>query len=106
MKLITDEFINTMKKYPFGSQSEEKDPFVPAKFFNPCGAGTWFIYEYNPETKIAFAYVIGLGFDELGAVSIKELENTRLPLQGLTIEKDLHFRPGRLSECCSSFKPV
>jgi Protein of unknown function (DUF2958) len=103
MELITEEFIETMKPYPYGSQSEEKDPFIPVKFFNPVGSQSWFVYEYNPETKVAFCYVTGMGFDELGATSIEELENLRLPME-LTIERDLHFEFCRLSEC-STFEP-
>jgi Protein of unknown function (DUF2958) len=104
MKLLTEEFIEAMKPYPCYSQSEENDPLVPVKFFNPCGSGTWFITEYDPEDKIAFGYVTGLGHDELGSISIQELESIQLPL-GLTIERDLHFKPCRLSEC-SSFVPA
>lgn len=103
MKLITEEFIATMKPYPLGSQEHEKDPFVPAKFFNPVGGETWFITEYDPETKIAFCYVEGMAEDELGSVSLEEMESIKLPL-GLTIERDLHFKPRRLSEC-SNFRP-
>jgi hypothetical protein len=103
MKLITEEFIETMRNYPYRSQQNEKDPFVPVKFFNPCGAGRWFITEYDPEEKIAFGYVTELGYDEFGYISLEELESLRLPF-GLTIERDLHFKPCRLSEC-SDFKP-
>ncbi|MDD5599733.1 MAG: DUF2958 domain-containing protein [Victivallaceae bacterium] len=102
MKLITEEFIETMKPYPYYSQSQIKDPFVPVKFFNPCGSGTWFILEYDPETKTAFCYVEGMGHDELGSVSLEEMEALKLPF-GLTIERDLYFKPCRLSEG-STFK--
>ena len=103
MKLITEEFIETMKDYPLRSQEKTKDPFVPTKFFNPVGSQTWFILEYDPETKLAFSYVIGMYEDEFGYVSIEELESIELPYW-LTIERDLHFTPCRLSEC-STFKP-
>ena len=103
MKLITEEFLETMKPYPYYSQSEIKDPFIPVKFFNPVGSQSWFIYEYDSETKIAFCYVTGMGFDELGTVSLEEMEAIKLPF-GLTIERDLYFKPCRLSEC-STFKP-
>lgn len=103
MKLITKEFVELMKERPLYSQENEKDPLVVAKFFNPCGSGTWLVTEYDPTDKIAFGYVMGLGDDELGYISLEEMESVRLPF-GLTIERDLHFRPQRLSEC-SSFKP-
>lgn len=104
MKLITEEFIATMKPYPLRSQEKTKDPIVPAKFFNPVGSQTWFILEYDPETKLAFSYVTGMYEDEFGYTSMEELENIRLPYF-LTIERDLHFKPCKLSEC-STFKPL
>ena len=103
MKLITEEFIETMKPYPLRSQEQAKDPLVPAKFFNPVGAQTWYVLEYDPETKIAFSYVTGMYKDEFGYTSMEELENIELPYW-LTIERDLYFQPRRLSEC-TTFKP-
>ena len=103
MKLITEEFIETMKAYPLHSQEQAKAPFVPTKFFNPVGSQSWFILEYDPETKVAFSYVTGMYGDEFGYTSIEELESISLPL-GLTIERDLYFKPCKLSEC-TTFKP-
>ena len=103
MKLITEEFIATMKPYPLYSQEHEKDPLVSAKLFNPVGGETWFIIEYDPEAQLAFCYVEGMDVDELGLTSLAEMESLKLPF-GLTIERDLHFKPRRLSEC-SNFKP-
>lgn len=104
MKLITEEFIQQMKDYPLRSQHGEKDPIIMAKFFNPCGAQTWYIAEYDPETKLAFGYVTGMYQDEFGYVSMVEMENIKLPFF-LTIERDLYFKPCRLSEC-SDFVPA
>ena len=64
MKLITHEFVQLMKAYPLRSQEREKDPMVVAKFFNPCGSGTWLVTEYDPSDKLAFGYVMGLGEDK------------------------------------------
>ena len=66
---------------------------VPVKLFNPCGAGTWYLTEYDPETKLAFGLCdLGMGFPELGYVSIQELKALHLPM-GLSIERDLHWNP-------------
>jgi hypothetical protein len=66
---------------------------VPVKLFNPCGAATWYLTEYDPETETAFGLCdLGMGFPELGYVSIKELKGLRLPM-GLGIERDLHWDP-------------
>lgn len=102
MELITEEFIETMKPYPLRSQEKVKDPFVPVKFFNPVGSQSWFILEYDPETKIAFSYVTGMYENEFGYTPVDELERITLPF-GLTIERDFHFKPCRLSEC-TTFK--
>jgi hypothetical protein len=88
-----------------GNQSESKNPIVVAKFFFPAGAATWWATEYDPEQKIFFGYVTGLGFDEWGYFSLEELENSeicvpvriqqgdkvtqcKIPVQ---IERDLYF---------------
>jgi len=97
MKLITPEFEELMKDYPLYSQEKEDDPLVVSKFFNPVGAGTWYLTEYNPEDHLAFGYVTGLGEDELGYISLDEMEGIRLP-GGLTLERDLYWKPCRLSE--------
>jgi len=97
MKLITPEFEEVMKDYPLYSQENEEDPMVIAKFFDPCGSATWYVLEYDPQTKIAFLYVMGLQEDELGYTSLTELESIKRPFS-LTIERDLYFVQKRLSE--------
>jgi RPA family protein len=81
--------------------NEEKsadETMVKVKLFNPVGAATWYLTEYNPETRIAFGYCdLGMGCAELGYVSIEELESVTLPF-GLSIERDIHWNPKPLSE--------
>ena len=83
-----------------GSQEEVEDPLVLAKFFNPCGRGTWLLTEYFPSTHTAFGYVFGLfpGGDEWGYYSLDELEALSCPPLGLPIERDVHFTECRFSE--------
>jgi hypothetical protein len=95
MKLITPEFEKQFKDYPLGSQDVE-DPLVIAKFFDPCGSATWLITEYDAVEKRAFGYVMGLQYDELGYISLEELESIKRPY-GLTIERDIYFRQAPLS---------
>ena len=87
--LITKELEKRFKEV--GDQSNESNPIVIVKLFNPCGAGTWYLTEYDPETRIAFGYVTGLAEDEWGSISIDEIENVKLPF-GLKIERDLYFK--------------
>ena len=92
MKLFTKEIL---KRFPaIGETSEQtmEDTKVVAKLFNPAGAGTWYLTEYDPENKLAFGFA-ELGdpqLAELGYISIEELEFLELPF-GLSIERDMHF---------------
>jgi hypothetical protein len=68
------------------------------KLFNPTGAGTWYISEYDPTDRLAFGVSdLGMGCAELGYISMAELVEFRGRL-GLPIERDLHFTPRLLSE--------
>ncbi len=58
MKLITEEFEKGFEKYPPYSQDGSKNPIVQEKLF--IGSATWYLLEYDKETKNAFAFVTGL----------------------------------------------
>jgi len=96
MKLITKALLQRFKR--IGDQTESSDPIIITKFFNPCGAGTWYVAEYNPETNICFGYVTGLQFDEWGYFSLDELQEFRSRPFNLPIERDLHFTEKKFSE--------
>ena len=92
MKLFTKEIL--VKLPPIGStgEMEPEDIKVPLKLFGG-GACSWYITEYNPETKEAFGFVT-LGdpqMAELGYISIAELEEIKFPPFNLGIERDMHF---------------
>lgn len=92
MKLFTKEILNKLPTIGSTSEKSMEEVKVPLKLFNPAGAGTWYITEYDPEEKLAFGFA-NLGdpeMAELGYVSIEELESLRLPF-GLGIERDMHF---------------
>ena len=76
---------------------ESRDPLALVKLFNPTGAGTWYIAEYDPETRIAYGLCV-LQDAELGYVSMAELTTYRGQF-GLPIERDLHWTPKPLSQC-------
>jgi hypothetical protein len=90
MRLMTKELERRFAQV--GCQSESKDPIVIAKFFNPCGAGTWYATEYDPEYKVFFGYVSIFGDwnDEWGSFALEELENFQGPFR-IGIERDLFF---------------
>jgi hypothetical protein len=77
-----------------GSAKRETDHVPVVKLFFPCSAATWLITEMMPDNPdILFGLCdLGMGFPELGYVSLSELEAVRGPL-GLGIERDASFEP-------------
>ena len=82
-----------------GTQSDDKNPLVIAKFFNAGGAGTWYATEYKKKDKIFFGYVSIFGDhnDEWGSFSLAELESFKGNF-GLGIEQDRYWEPKRFDE--------
>ena len=95
-KMITAEIA---RKLPKLNEADVKDPIVHLKLFNPVGAATWLITEYDGEdTFFGWADLgMGPGCAELGYISKSELEEVALPF-GMYIERDAHFTPKLLSE--------
>jgi|APSaa5957512622_1039677.scaffolds.fasta_scaffold221930_1 hypothetical protein len=96
MNLVTQEFEKLMADYPPSSQDECDDPWVAAKFYNPAGPGIWLLMDYNPDTKMAYGFIIGLGYNGPGFISMRELETIRFS-DGIKIERDINFEPAELS---------
>lgn len=97
MKLLNEEILKQFRRV--GNQSENEDPIVVCKFFNPTGAGTWFATEYDENEQIFFGYasIFHDYNDEWGSFSLSELEDYKGRL-GLGIERDLHFKSAKFSE--------
>ena len=97
MKLMTKKLVKRFAQV--GSQENDKDPIIIAKFFNPTGAGTWFATEYEPKTRTFFGYVSIFGDwnDDWGYSSLDELQSYKGRF-GLGIERDLYFQEKRASE--------
>ena len=70
----------------------DHDPFPVVKLFTPDAGATWLLSELDPDDPdIAFGLCdLGLGYPELGTVSIAELESVRGQL-GLPVERDRAF---------------
>lgn len=68
------------------------DPFPVVKLFTPDAGATWLLTELDPDAPdIAFGLCdLGLGFPELGSVSMAELATVRGRI-GLPVEEDRHF---------------
>ena len=98
MRLLTKEIEKALKLFPL--HSTEGVPLSQkvflCKFFNPVGAGTWYVCEGERiEHKIydwEFFGMVDLGMgQEWGYFRLSELEELTLPM-GLGIERDIHFK--------------
>lgn len=89
MELLTGEHRAALKAF-FLDESQDHPPLV--KLFCPWGPGTWLITGLTEDEVLAFGLCdLGMGFPELGYVSLGELRAINGPF-GLSIERDLHFR--------------
>ncbi len=88
MQLLTQEIKTKFEKS--GSQEDVEDPKIIAKFINMFhGSARWYAIEYNPQTKIFFGYVTGMGqVDELGTFSLDEMEEFNNQNGTLGFERD------------------
>ena len=94
MKHISDEL--RARLLANGRQSLTDEGFDPppvVKLFTPDAGATWLLTEIDPDDDDqAFGLCdLGLGFPELGYVSLAELATVRGRL-GLPVERDLHFK--------------
>ena len=72
--------------------ADDRDGPPIVKLFTPDGAATWLISEVDPDDpdRLFGLCDLGLGFPELGYVSLAEISVVRGRL-GLPVERDLHF---------------
>lgn len=101
MKLLTEELRRRLPA--LYSTENDRDPIAQAKFFTPWSNWTWYATEFDGEDSF-FGLVDGLD-RELGYFSLAELESIQGPA-GLTIERDLHFKPTPLSRLGSPIHPL
>ena len=98
MKLLTKNIHNKLlangrKQDEVRGTDDEIDFHPVVKLFTPDAGCTWLLTELEPETPdIAFGLCdLGMGFPELGSVSIQELRSIRGKI-GLPIERDKYFK--------------
>lgn len=96
MKLLTKALESRFEQV--GKQEHVKDPLVIVKFFNPYGSGTWYATEFDPENRIFFGYVTGLGCEEWGSFSLDELSSVRITPYQLPLERDKYFEEQPISK--------
>jgi len=101
MKLLTKQIEKRLiKNYEVNKdKAETVEHKVVLKLFNPTGLGTWYLSEYDPETRLAFGLSC-LQEKELGDVSMDEIQDFKGRF-GLGIERDIMFESNKLTleEC-------
>lgn len=91
MKLITKAIENKLLKHPLYSTDGNPIKDVLVKFFNPCGIGTWYVFEAQKNgDDWEFFGLVDLYDKELGYFTLSELQSVKLPF-GLSIERDMYF---------------
>ena len=76
MKLFTKEIeANAQAQFPLGSDMEKQ--VIVAKFFNPTGAGNWWLMNQDPDDNDYCWGFVQLFETEVGSFSKSELENYR-----------------------------
>lgn len=74
------------------ARGEERDPYPVVKLFTPDAGATWLLTELSQDGEDGFGLCdLGLGFPELGRVSLASLVSIRGPY-GQLVERDLYFQ--------------
>jgi hypothetical protein len=100
MLLTDDERARLLDNGATAARGERGDPLPVLKLFTPDAHAVWLLTELDPADRDT-AYGLcdgGIGWPELGTISIAYLESMRGP-KGMPVARDPHFKPRcRLSE--------
>jgi hypothetical protein len=108
MKLLTKEILARLPQ--LYAQEHAADPLVHVKFFTPWSFWTWYVLEGTQQVNSAVPgdwrfYGLVDGMErEKGYFMLSQLESVRGP-GGLTIERDIHFKPCPLSTILNQLDP-
>lgn len=92
--LIPESIKQAFAKQGYTGDKEMSDIKIICKLFNPCGVGTWWLYEHIEEDIfMAFCLLDDPSYAEIGTISLEEMIALKLPF-GLSIERDIHFPTG------------
>lgn len=103
MQLLTDELREQIPKLYSQENVKTDEKIVYAKFFFPAADWTWFVFEGEQEDRdyVFFGFVVGFE-EEFGNFTLNELEN--INVNGLKVERDLHFKSGRFCDVIARFR--
>tara|TARA_Y100000114_G_scaffold134644_1_gene134900 strand:+ start:346 stop:633 length:288 start_codon:yes stop_codon:yes gene_type:complete len=92
MKLLTKELEKKLRE-----NSKKRDGIAYVKFFNPTGAGTWWVSELDDNNIMyGMAHIFE---NELGYTALSDIQKMKCPPYGLPIERDSSFKPTPLKDC-------
>ena len=95
MNLLTKPIEKKLRENS-AAQDGSKSFNAVVKYFDPTGAGQWYLSELD-ENDIGYGVGdLGMGFAEIGSVSLDELKSIKGAF-GLGIERDLHFDSNKYS---------
>ena len=94
MKLITASILKRLQR---NHQEDNHEDVVLKLFGGSCC--TWCITQIEEDNDVMWG-LCDLGMDciEYGTVSLSELQNLKFPPFGLGVERDMHYRGGKVSE--------
>jgi len=89
MSQMQDRINRNLAKLPGLYETDAINGDLPAVYiFTPWAAATWVLWEYDPESKMAFGMAdLGMGCAEMGSVYVPELLDLKGPF-GLEVETD------------------
>jgi len=92
MELLTDEIKKALPKLYSTEDIPVDNKEIICKFFNPMGAGTWYVVEgdQQPDGDWQFFGLVDLLEKEWGYFTLSELQSIKLPF-GMGIERDIHW---------------
>jgi len=94
------DYIPAWMKVPklYASEKVKEVPLAVIKLFNPDGAWTYYILEWDGQDTI-FGLVAGMGYEtELGYQSLAEVKDVRSSQFHIQMERDLWFKPTPVTE--------
>lgn len=102
MQLLPDELRTEIPALYSQENIKTQEKTVYAKFFFPAVEWTWFVLEAKQEADdfVFFGFVIGF-VEEWGYFTLNELEH--INIEGLTVERDLHFKPDKFCDVMKNF---
>lgn len=92
MKLLTNDIKRSLPALYSTENIPANMKTILAKFFNPVGAGTWYVVEGDEQEDGDWVFfgLVDLLEKEWGYFTLSELESVDVGL-GLGIERDIHF---------------